>query len=63
MTSTQAIPLAGVFVIMMILFVRAREVRAWVAAVIFLAGVYVGMTSLLSPIVESVTWIVGKFVS
>lgn len=63
MTSTQAIPLAGVFTLVMILLVRTREVRMWVAAVIFLAGIYVGMTSLLSPIVKSVTWLVGKFVS
>jgi hypothetical protein len=58
----RAIPMLGAFVIAVFLLVRSREVRPWVALVIFLCGALVGTTSYLHPIVRAVNWLATRIV-
>ena len=60
MNGTPALPFVVLLMIAVVLLVRSREVRPWVAVVLLLCGMYLGSTSVRDPIVSAVNWLVDR---
>lgn len=60
-TTAQAVPMLVVLGIMTTLLIRSREVRPWVAAVVFLFGVLVGATPFVFTLVGLLNWFATRF--
>lgn len=63
MSEAVALPLVVLFGAVTVLLVRSREVRWWIAGLIFLFGFYVGQTPAFFMISEFVNWVFTRFTS